>query len=194
MTDKEKKHPAILNHYSGIVIIPEGKYGATLSGANFRNANLNSANLSGVNFRNANLIDANFRNANLSHANLSHANLSGAENLPIAAAWLEANFEHDDKGYIVYKTFAMNFTPPEHWKRKVGSFITEVVNPLPTLTCACGINFATIKWIKDNSDSDPTIIWKCRLNWKDLADCVVPYNTDGKAGCGRLELLEILEA
>jgi len=29
--------------------------------------------------------------------------------------------------------------------------------------------------------------------WEDLADVVVPYNTDGKARCARLQLIEPLE-
>lgn len=33
-------------------------------------------------------------------------------------------------------------------------------------------------------------IYRCRIRWIDLAGVVVPYNTDGKARCARLEILE----
>jgi len=35
--------------------------------------------------------------------------------------------------------------------------------------------------------------WKCRINWKDLVDTVIPFNTDGKGRCARLELIKIVE-
>ena len=179
--------------------------GADLSGANLRlanlrranlrraalsGANLSGANLSGANLSDADLRRADLRRADLSGANLSDADLSGAKNLLNPIKWMSENFEHDDLGFIVYKTFDAYQTPPTSWKLETCSFIEENVNPLPTNSCGCGINFATIKWIKSDQ-SDPKI-WRCRIRWMDCVGVVVPYNTDGKARCSRLELIEIV--
>ena len=129
--------------------------------------------------------------ANLRRADLRRANLSGAKNMLNPIKWMADNFEHDDLGYIVYKTFGAYQTPPESWKLEAGAFLEENVNPIPTNDCGCGINFATIKWIKGDQ-SDPKI-WRCRIRWMDCVGVVVPYNTDGKARCSRLELIEIVE-
>ena len=182
--------------------------GANLSGADLRSANLSGANLSGANLsgadlRSANLSGANLSGANLSGANLSGANLSGADlsgarNLLNPVKWLAENFEHDDLGYIVYKAIGKNsYERPDYWEISAGTCLEEVVNPLPMNDCACGVNFATLKWVKGNYGEKVTIglvsIWRCRVQWTDLPGVVVPYNTDGKARCNRLELLEIVE-
>jgi hypothetical protein len=164
---------------------------ADLSGANLRRANLSGANLSRANLSGANLSDADLRRADLRRADLSGANLSGAKNLFNPIKWMSDNFEHDDMGFIVYKTFGAYQTPPKTWKLKSGSFIEENVNPLPTNDCGCGINFATIKWIK--ADQSSPVIWRCRIRWMDCVGVVIPYNTNGKARCARLELLEIVK-
>jgi len=124
-------------------------------------------------------------------ANLSRANLSRAKNLLNPIIWMADNFEHDDLGFIVYKTFGAYQNPPETWKIEAGSFIEENVNPLPTNGCGCGINFATVKWIK--ADQSNPVIWRCRIRWMDCVGIVVPYNTNGKARCARLELIEIIK-
>ena len=175
---------------------------ADLSGANLRRANLRDANLSDANLSDADLSDANLSRANLRDANLSGANLSDADlsdaNLSLskgilsATDWLTQNFEQDDSGVIVYKRIrsgATDYAPPAHWVIEPGQFLTEVVNPLPTIDCGCGVNFATKKWATEHYHSAD--LWKCRVRWIDLAGVVVPYNTDGKARCARLELLEV---
>jgi hypothetical protein len=122
----------------------------------------------------------------------SGADLSRAKNLLDAARWLGENFKSDKKGLIVYKAIGnTSFASPTEWKFEAGLFLEEVVNPLPTLDCTCGVNVATLAWCKSNH-SDSTI-WRCRINWIDLACAVVPYNTDGKFRAGRVELLEIVE-
>jgi uncharacterized protein YjbI with pentapeptide repeats len=139
----------------------------------------------------ANLSRADLSDADLSRANLSRANLSRAKNLLNPIIWMADNFEHDDLGFIVYKTFGAYQNPPETWKIEAGSFIEENVNPLPTNGCGCGINFATVKWIK--ADQSNPVIWRCRIRWMDCVGIVVPYNTNGKARCARLELIEIIK-
>ncbi len=162
---------------------------ADLSGADLSSANLSSADLSSANLRGANLSDADLRGADLSGANLSRANLSDAKNLLNPIVWLADNFDHDDQGYIVYKAIGnTTFNAPDYWTIEAGATIEEVVNPLPTIDCGCGVNFATLKWVKENHES--STIWRCRIRWEWLPGVVVPFNTDGKARCSKLELIE----
>jgi uncharacterized protein YjbI with pentapeptide repeats len=162
---------------------------ANLSYANLSNANLRNANLSYANLRNANLSDANLSNANLRGANLSYANLSNAVGLLNPLEFLKENFMQTDKGFIVYKIFDMQYISPSSWIIEEGSVITEVVNYDACSECACGINFATKEWIEKNTNKE-YVIWKCLLAWEGLATLCVPYNSDGKARCGKLLLIE----
>jgi hypothetical protein len=172
--------------------------GTDLRGANFRDAdlryaNLSNANLSGADLRGANLSNANFNGANLSDAdlsgaNLSNANLSDATGLLDPLVFLKENFEETRDGFVVYKTFNSEFKSPTMWIIAEKSVIKEIVNYDRCCGCACGINFATLKWIENNSKQQE--IWKCLLTWESLATLCVPYNTDGKARCGQLVLIE----
>jgi hypothetical protein len=122
-------------------------------------------------------------------ANLRSANLSSAKGLLSSSEWLSKNFKKDRLGLIVYKAIGnTDYQSPRKWVIKNGLYISEVVNPLPTIDCACGVNFATLEWCKKNYPKSK--IWKCRIRWIDLSAVVVPYNTEGKARCERLELLE----
>ena len=131
--------------------------------------------------------------ANLRRADLSRANLSRAKNLFNCMQWMKQNFEHDDLGWIVYKTFGAYMTPPDDWNIENGSYIEENVNPQVTNDCGSGINFATMKWIKSDTCANTLEVWRCRIRWMDACSIVVPYNTDGKARCGRLELIEVVK-
>jgi len=147
------------------------------------------ANLSWANLRGADLSGANLSGADLSRANLSGADLSGAKGLLDAGGWLREHFESDDTGVVVYKAIGeTTYAMPDYWTIEAGAVLEEVVNPCRTSDCACGVNFATREWIEQQY-SDATI-WKCHIEWIDLAGVVVPYNTDGKARCARLTLLE----
>ena len=131
--------------------------------------------------------------ANLRSADLRGANLSDAKNFFNPIQWMSDNFEHDDLGFIVYKTFGAYNKPPDDWKIEAGSVIEEIVNPLPVNDCGCGVNFATLKWIKGDSETRVLPVWRCRIRWMDCIGVVVPYNTDGKARCSRLELIELVK-
>ena len=180
--------------------------GADLSYVNLRRANLRDTNLSGANLREANLNEANLSRANLSEAdlrraylswaNLSGANLSGAKGFLDPTAWLQEQFESDAKGLIVYKAIGETYyAAPDHWTIEPGAVLEEVCNPTRTNDCACGVNFATLEWIKQREYASCDVtVWRCRIEWMDLAGVVVPYNTDGKARCARLQLLERVEA
>jgi hypothetical protein len=149
------------------------------------------ANLSGADLRGANLRGANLRGADLRDANLRDADLSGTAGLLDPADWLDQNFEHDPagRGYIVYKQFGNTYSPPASWKQEPGAVITEVVNPDRTNDCACGVNFATKDW---PGFAVGLKKWRCLLWNLDLAGVVVPYVTDGKVRCARLELIEVV--
>jgi len=162
---------------------------ANLRKANLRRADLSEADLSEADLRWADLSEADLSEADLRWADLSGADLSGAIGFLNESDWIDKNFTSDDLGIIVFKAFGNTpFSSPVSWIIKRGEFITEVVNSARTFDCACGVNFATEKWVKGaHSNSE---IWKCRIRYKDLVSVVVPYHTDGKARCGRLELLE----
>ena len=158
---------------------------ADLSRADLRGANLSDANLSG-----ANLSGANLSGADLFGANLSRANLSRATGLLSPQYWL-GGFQTDQDGVLVFKKIgSTDYDAPEHWKIEPGAFLSEECSPYRTIDCACGVNFGTRAWCEDHyPDAD---LWLCRIRWIDLAGVVVPYNTDGKARCNRLELVENL--
>ena len=163
----------IKHRHTGAVLFTHD--GADLSGANLSGAYLSEANLSG---------------ANLRGADLRGANLSGAIGLLDPVEYICKNFVNDEKGIIAYKTFGSNFNPPDSWKIEAGAFLTEVVNPDRGTECACGINVAVKDWPQFGGLSE---IWKVRIPWMSLAGVVVPFNTDGKIRCSRVELLEIVK-
>jgi hypothetical protein len=129
-----------------------------------------------------------------SRANLTGANLTGADNLFDALGYVTDTFEATSDGVIVYKFQAESprYAPNPAWKFEPGSILTEVVNPLPTLHCACGVNVATREWCDKNYASKPGRLWKCLIRWAWLVGVVVPYRTDGKIRASRVELIEVV--
>ena len=162
---------------------------ANLSGANLSCADLSCANLSGANLRCADLSGANLSGANLSGANLRYADLSGA-NLISAVNFIDAHFERVNDGYIAYKTFGGSYPPPKSWEIKPGSVISETVNFDRCTECGSGINVAPLGWVADQHDGKE--IWKVLIRWEWLAGVCVPYTSDGKIRCERVELLEVV--
>ena len=166
---------------------------ADLRSTDLSYADLSYANLSSADLRYANLSSADLSSANLCSADLRSANLSCSKGLLSSSEWITKNFKKDKLGIIVYKAIGnTNFEIPEKWVIKNGLYISEVVNPLPTINCACGVNFGTLEWCKKNYPN--SVIWKCRIRWIDVVSVVVPYNTDGKARCEKLELIEVVKA
>ena len=169
--------------------------GANLSEADFSGANLSEANFSGADLRWANLRGANLRRACLSVADLRRAdlretNLSGATGLLLTVNFLEAYFERTDAGYIAYKTFNATYTAPTAWEIKGGAIISENVNFDRCAECGCGINVAPLEWVKRKYVNEP--IWKVLIRWEWLCGVCVPYMSDGKIRCERVELLEVV--
>ncbi len=166
--------------------------GADLSWANLSGADLGEANLSGANLHKADLSGANLSGAGLSEANLHKADLSGAKELLPAVNFIDAHFERVADGYIAYKTFNSEYAAPESWTIAEGSVITENVNFNRCEECGCGINVAPLDWVKSNYGWRGGAIWKVLIRWEWLCGVCVPYNSDGKIRCERVELLEVV--
>ena len=164
--------------------------GADLRGADLSEANLSEANLSGANLRGADLSEANLRWANLRGTDLRGANLSGATGLLPAVNFLEAHFERTNAGYIAYKTFDVTYASSDSWEIKKGAVISENVNFDRCTECGCGINVAPLEWVKRNYINER--IWKVLIRWEWLCGVCVPYMSDGKIRCERVELLEVV--
>jgi hypothetical protein len=167
---------------------------ADLSESDLRESDLSGVNLSGVNLKNADLSESDLKNADLSGANLSgvnlkNANLSGAKNILSAKQWLMANFDVTEFGFRVYKAIGnTSYSPNNKWEIKEGSLLEEEVNYTKTDACGCGVNFGTMAFISNNYQAAEEV-WECCLHYEDLCLLCVPYNTDGKARCGRLQLI-----
>lgn len=131
---------------------------------------------------------ANLRGANLSGANLRGADLSGAENLLSAVDYIKNNFECTAEGIIAYKVFGAIYSTPTKWEIHLKSVITENVDANRTNDCGCGINVATLEWVLSEYSEEE--IWKVLIRWEWMCGVVVPYNTDGKIRCERVELVE----
>ena len=174
--------------------------GCDLSGANLREANLSRANLSRANLSRANLSMANLRGGDLSGCDLSGAhlsmtclsmaNLSGTNGLVQTENFMETHFERNADGYIAYKRFGAVYEPPAAWKIEPGATIEEVVNFDRCSDCGSGINVAPLEWVKENYKG---AIWKVLIRWEWLCGVCVPYMSDGKIRCEKVELLGIVE-
>lgn len=158
--------------------------------ADLSNSNLEWASLERANLRYADLSGANLLEAKFTGADLKYSNLSGAKGLLSAIDYMKVNFERIDDGYIVYKTFGEQYTSPENWEIRPGSVLTENVNFDRTQECGCGINAATLEWVRENYSGE---VWRCLIRWEWLSGVCVPYCTDGKIRCERVELLEVVK-
>jgi hypothetical protein len=165
---------------------------ANLNRASLRSADLSGADLCSADLYGADLYGANLRGADLRGADLRDANLSQSKGLLTAKSWLQ-QFKKDEQGILVYRCESGYRSKPDSWNIEPGAFLEDMPNFDRCLDCACGVSFATREWIE--KEFDAPVIWLCRILWEDLADVVVPYNTDGKARCARLQLVKkILDA
>ena len=157
--------------------------------ANLRYANLTGAALRRTDLRNGSLRHADLRYANLLDANLSGANLSGVKGILSPSDWLKENaIATTSEGYIFIKDMSgPHYGIPTSWKVEQGSVITEVVNFTRTQECGCGVNFGNEEYIKRHHSRGD--LWTVLIRWEWLAGVCVPYNTDGKARCEKLELI-----
>ena len=151
---------------------------AKLIGANLRAADLRDVDLSGADMTNAKLI----------YTKLCETDFSGVTGLLSPIDYLKENFEMTTDGFIAYMT---SEETSSKWTLEPGSIIVENVNFNRTdKFIGCGINVASLDWIKNNCDGD---IWKILIKWEWLPGICVPYNTDGRIRCERVQLLEIVK-
>ena len=162
---------------------------ANLRGANLTGANLRGAYLKEADLRMADLTGANLTGSNLTRADLSRADLSNSQWLIVAIDYMARHFEKTQEGYIAYKQFGMHRHPNPKWEIEAGAVISEVVNPNRTDDCGCGVNVGTKQWVAGNLSVIASKVWKCLIRWEWLPGVVVPYNTDGKIRCERVELI-----
>uniref|UniRef100_A0A6M3K9D6 Pentapeptide repeat-containing protein n=1 Tax=viral metagenome TaxID=1070528 RepID=A0A6M3K9D6_9ZZZZ len=134
---------------------------------------------------------ADLRWADLRWADLRWANLSEATGLLDPVAWMSECFISDERGWIVYRAQQGTYPAPAGWVFEPGSVLTENCHPDRCQDCGCGVNFATLDWVRSNHPTQP--IWRCLIPWQYGPGVVVPYNTDGKARCSHLQLLEIVK-
>ena len=167
--------------------------GANLRGADLSGADLREADLSGADLSGADLREADLRGTDLRSANINGTDLSGANGVLSPIEFLKENFETWEEGYVAYKTFGERYAVPRGWDIKPGSVIAEVVNTDRGHLCGCGINVATLEWVRANNRSGVDI-WRMLIRWEWLPGVVVPYDTDGEFRCERAELVEIVEA
>ena len=179
----------------------KGGVRANLSDANLSRANLSRADLSRADLRGADLSDADLsdadlsradlRGADLSRADLRGADLSRAEGVLSSIDFMNEHFEKIDEGYIAYKTFGTFYSINPNWKIKVGEVIEENVNFDRNNECGCGINVATYNWIKTQTGDSPVYKVLIRNEW--LMGVCVPYLSDGKIRCERVEILGVVD-
>ena len=138
----------------------------------------------------ADLSNADLSNADLRCADLSNADLSGTQGVLDAIDYISENFERTDDGYIVYKTFGSNYKSPGRWRLEKGEVITESCNYDRTCDCGCGINVATLEWVRKHSRGK---IYKLLIKYEWLAGVVVPYMTDGKIRTSRAQIIGVVD-
>lgn len=169
--------------------------GLNLSCSDLRYSDLSCSDLSGCDLSYSNLSDCDLSGCDLSGCNLSYCNLSGCYlidsiGLVSSIRYMEENFERSDDGYIAYKGFESLAILPDTWKIRPGTVIEATVNANRTDNYGCGVDVATLDWVKEYPSYE---IWKVLIRWEWLPGVCVPYNTDGKIRCERVELIEIVQ-
>ena len=164
--------------------------GCDLSGSDLRGCVLSGSNLRGGILRGCDLSGSNLRGSNLRGSDLRDCDLSGCDGLISPIQHMDQHFMRCADGYIAYKTFNAIYNPPSKWDIVPGAVIEETVNANRTDTCGCGINVAPLGWVRQRYE---TGIWKVLIRWEWLPGVCVPYNTDGKIRCERVELIEIVQ-
>lgn len=146
-----------------------------------------------VHFTGSDLSYASFSNTHFGSVDFTLANISGTQGIPTQREFL-SRFEKTDAGIIVYKSIAepgqkTSYPPPPHWNVREGEYLFENCERGRHIECACGINFSTEDWCRLTY---PYVnLWRCLIEWEDLADLTVPFEYGEKARCSRLKLLEV---
>lgn len=155
-----------------------------IKGTSFAEADLSRADLRKSDFKGTSFVGA----------KLNQTNFSDTTGLISPTQYLADNFEKTEDGYIAYKTFGTYYEKNSKWEIKEGSVISEITNFNPTSECGCGINVSTKDWMWTemacNDAFTGATVWKVLIRWEWLAGVCVPYCTDGKIRCEKVELIE----
>ena len=162
---------------------------ADFTGADLTNADLSNTLLIGTDLRHTKLCDADFTGSELFGANLFNANLTGAKGLIPQWEFLKNNFDSTPEGIIAYKTFGKSCQQLAVWRIEKGAVISENVNFDRTNDHGCGINVATLDWLRKYYGGE---IWQVLIRWEWYAGVCVPYNSKGEIRCERAELIGIV--
>ena len=162
---------------------------AILFGCNLSGLDLSGLDLSDCGLINCSMSGCDLSGSDLRDCDLRGCDLSGSFGLVSPIDYMDNMFERTPEGYVAYKTFNKFFNAPTYWIIEPGSIISETVNMCRTDACGCGINVGTLDWVKRGSVGK---IWKVLIRWEWLPGVCVPYNTDGKIRCERVQLLEIV--
>lgn len=160
--------------------------GADLSSTDLRNADLSYVDLSGADLSGADLSNAKLVGANLSgvifrNANMNNTDLTGAIGLMKQTDFMAANFEKSADGYIAY--VALDTADSVH----TGRIITDNANFNRSNYIGSGINAAPLDYMLRGLDG---IVWKVLIKWEWLCGVCVPYSTEGKIRCERVQLIQ----
>lgn len=162
---------------------------ADFTGADLTSADLSNTLLIGTDLRHTKLCDADFTNSELFGANLFNADLTGAKGLIPQWEFLKKYFDSTAEGIIAYKTFGKSCQQSDVWRIEKGSVISENVNFDRTNHWGCGINVATLDWLRKYDNDE---IWQVLIRWEWLAGICVPYNSSGQIRCERAELIGVV--
>lgn len=171
---------------------------ADFSGCDLTRAYFNQCDLRGANFGGASLIGTGFINCKLDDAKFDAATatrpvFNGSTGVFDPIEFMANYFERTEEGYIVYKIFDGMYKMPGDWDIKPGSVIAENANLNPFDSCGCGVNVATLGRVRnfriENGAFDHPI-WRCLIRWEWLPGVVVPFGSNGKIRCSRVQLLD----
>ena len=171
---------------------------ADFSGCDLTRAYFNECDLRSANFSGAELIGTRFIKCKLDGAafdeSVAHRPVfNGSTGMFDPIEFMANHFERTEEGYIAYKIFDGMYKMPEDWDIKPGSVIAENANLNPFDNCGCGINVAPLEWVRAfrlKNDAFDQPIWRCLIRWEWLPGVVVPFGTNGKIRCNRVEILD----
>ena len=107
--------------------------------------------------------------------------------------FLDEELERVEGGWIAYKVFGVHYSPNPSWVIKEESEIVEPDLDEDTIyDCGPGVNVATMKWLVDSMEVDPTnrheAVWQVLVPKADNT-IVVPIGSSGKFRVRRVQLL-----
>jgi hypothetical protein len=93
-------------------------------------------------------------------------------------------FKKEKDGWIVYKTFSENNSPPKKWDIKNSKIIKNRIDGNRFNLCSFGINCAVPKWVLSKTQNE---VYKLVVPF--YAEVCVPYFTDGKVRVSEAKII-----